>query len=76
MHTSIIPVFRKAPAWDELGAFLNSRVNEDDLVIQLAVDPAFGYYFDGPAQDIGLPVKPDQAAVEIEAALRTVQQPI
>ena len=64
-------VFRKAPAWDELGAFLNSRINEDDLVIQLAVDPAFGYYFDGPAPDIGLPVKPDQAAVEIEAALRT-----
>ncbi len=64
-------VFRRAPAWDELGAFLNPRVDEDDLVIQLAVDPAFGYYYKGPAQDIGLPVKPYQAAEDIEAALRT-----
>lgn len=63
------PIYRKAPAWDELGDFLNSRVNEDDLVIQLAVDPAFGYYYRGAARDIGLPVSPDQTAAEITAAL-------
>ena len=63
------PAFRKAPAWDELGAFLNARVEESDLVIQLAVDPAFGYYYQGAGRDIGLPVKPDQPAAEIEATL-------
>ncbi|MCE2471229.1 MAG: glycosyltransferase family 39 protein [Anaerolineae bacterium] len=63
------PVFRKAPAWDELGGFLNSRVEDGDLVIQLAVDPAFGYYYNGAARDIGLPVKADQPAAEISAAL-------
>ena len=63
------PIFRKAPAWDELGDFLNSRVEDSDLVIQLAVDPAFGYYYNGAARDIGLPIKPDQPAAEISAAL-------
>lgn len=63
------PVFRKAPAWDELGEFLNSRVEASDLVIQLAVDPAFGYYYKGAARDIGLPVKPAQPDAEIIAAL-------
>lgn len=63
------PFFRRAPAWDELGEFLNSRVEASDLVIQLAVDPAFGYYYRGAARDIGLPVKPDQPAAEIEATL-------
>ena len=63
------PAFRKAPAWDELGEFLNARVDDSDLVIQLAVDPSFGYYYDGSARDIGLPVKPDQPAAEITAAL-------
>ncbi len=63
------PVFRKSPAWDQLGEFLNSRVEDSDLVIQLAVDPAFGYYYNGAARDIGLPTKPDQPAAEINAAL-------
>lgn len=63
------PAFRKAPAWDELGAFLNPRVTKDDLVIQLALDSAFGYYYEGAAQDIGLPVKPNQEAAELAALL-------
>ncbi len=63
------PAFRRAPAWDELGAFLNSRVTADELVIQLAVDPAFGYYYNGAAQDIGLPIKPYQDADAIKSAL-------
>ena len=63
------PAYRKAPAWDELGVFLNSRATADDLVIQLAVDPAFGYYYRGEAQDIGLPENPNQPADEIDAAL-------
>lgn len=63
------PVFRKAPAWDELGGFLNARVEDSDLVIQLAVDPAFGYYYEGAGRDIALPVKPNQPAAEITASL-------
>lgn len=64
------PAFRRAPAWDELGAFLNPRATQDDLVIQLAVDPAFGYYYRGAARDVGLPVKPSQETAEIVSALR------
>lgn len=60
---------RKAPAWDQLGDFLTFRVKENDLVIQLSVDPALGYYYSGPAQDIALPAHPAQTAEEIAARL-------
>ncbi|MCY4463954.1 MAG: glycosyltransferase family 39 protein [Chloroflexi bacterium] len=63
-------VFRKAPAWDALGAFLNERVSERDLVIQLAGDAAFGYYYRGAAPDIGLPVNGDQSIADIQASLQ------
>ena len=55
----------KAVAWDELGEFLNATVTEDDLVIQLSTDAAFGYYYDGAAQDRGLPASPLQPKEEI-----------
>ncbi|MXV93472.1 MAG: hypothetical protein F4Z94_08665 [Chloroflexi bacterium] len=64
------PLYRKAPAWDALGAFLNEQVTERDLVIQLAGDAAFGYYYRGAARDIGLPVHGQQSIADIEAALR------
>ena len=64
--------FRKSPAWEELGDFLNSRVTSDDLVIQLSADAAFGYYYRGPAADRALPSGPLQSANsiidELEAA--------
>lgn len=63
-------LYRKAPAWDALGAFLNERVSERDLVIQLAGDAAFGYYYRGAAPDIGLPVNGQQLIADIEASLR------
>lgn len=63
------PSFRKAPAWDSLGAFLNDRVSERDLVIQLAGDAAFGYYYRGAAPDIGLPVNGSQSVAAIQASL-------
>lgn len=56
---------RKAPAWDQLGDFLTSRVKENDLVIQLSVDPAFGYYYAGSAAEMALPAHPGQTAEEI-----------
>ncbi len=63
------PAWRKSPAWDELGDFLNGRVHENDLVIQLSKDSAFGYYYRGRAEDTALPNSPFQPASEIEAAL-------
>ena len=60
---------RKAPAWDQLGDFLTSRVKENDLVIQLSVDPAFGYYYAGSAAEMALPAHSAQAPEEIVARL-------
>ena len=67
------PAWRKSPAWDELGDFLNGRVHENDLVIQLSNDAAFGYYYRGRAEDEALPASPFQPASEIEAALSAAQ---
>lgn len=65
--------FRKSPAWDELGAFLNNRVTIDDLVIQLSADPAFSYYYRGPAEDRALPAGPLQPADSIIADLQAAR---
>lgn len=67
------PTLQKAPAWDELGAFLNANVTEDDLVIQLSTDAAFGYYYNGEAKDWGLPASPAQPESEIIEQLETVR---
>ncbi|MCY4071931.1 MAG: glycosyltransferase family 39 protein [Chloroflexi bacterium] len=64
---------RKSPAWDELGDFLNNRVTIDDLVIQLSGDPAFGYYYRGPAEDRALPSGPLQSAKGIIDELETAR---
>ena len=66
------PAYRKAPAWDALGDFLNARVSEDELVIQLAGDAAFGYYYRGAARDIGLPLHGGQPVDEVHAALESL----
>jgi hypothetical protein len=63
------PALQKSPAWDELGAFLTTNVTEHDLVIQLSTDAAFGYYYNGDAQDRGLPASPSQPSDEIIDAL-------
>ncbi|MCY4061811.1 MAG: glycosyltransferase family 39 protein [Chloroflexi bacterium] len=67
------PAFRRAPAWDELGRFLKSRVVETDLVIQLSVDPAFGYYYQSPAPEMALPVHSAQPVAEIEMELERLR---
>lgn len=67
------PAFRRAPAWDELGSFLNARVADTDLVIQLSVDPAFGYYYRGLAPEMALPVHSAQPVEEIEAELERLR---
>lgn len=65
----------KSQAWDELGNFLNENVTPDDLVIQLSTDAAFGYYYNGTAEDIGLPENPSQPEADIikELELRRPQ---
>ena len=67
------PAFRRAPAWDELGRFINARVKENDLVIQLSVDPAFGYYYEAAAPEMALPVHSTQPVEEIEAELERLR---
>jgi mannosyltransferase len=63
------PAYVKASNWPRATHFLHDYVKADDLVIQLAVDPAFGYYYDAPALDIALPSYPAQPAEEIVAKL-------
>lgn len=65
--------FRKSPAWDELGDFLNDSVSSSDLVIQLSADPAFGYYYRGSAEDRALPSGPLQSAKSIVAELQAAR---
>lgn len=67
------PAFRRAPAWDELGSFLNARVKGNDLVIQLSVDPAFGYYYRAAAPEMALPVHSAQPVEDIEAELERLR---
>jgi len=67
------PALSKAPAWDELGEFLNDNVTSNDLVIQLSVDPAFGYYYDGEADETALPASSVQPEGEIIQALEQAQ---
>lgn len=68
------PGRRKAPAWDELGGYLDARVEADDLVIQLSADAAFGYYYAGLAPDIALPINSEQAPAAIYSTLGSVSE--
>ena len=52
---------------------MNANVTEDDLVIQLSTDAAFGYYYTGEAQDRGLPASPSQPKSEILAQLEATR---
>jgi hypothetical protein len=50
--------------------YTRQYVTTDDLVIQLSVDPAFGYYYDLPALNIALPSFPAQTVDDIQARLQ------
>lgn len=63
------PAYNKSQNWAALAGFLRNNVTAGDLVIQTAVDAAFGYYYDAPAQDIALPQNPLQPAEEINTVL-------
>lgn len=53
----------KAPDWRALAAFFDERAQPDDLIIQSSADPAFVYYYGGPAAETSLPDHAAPAAV-------------
>lgn len=57
--------YTKSKNWPDVTTYLEKNVSANDLVIQLSVDPAFGYYYQGLARDIGLPARPDQSTTDI-----------
>ena len=44
----------KAPDWPAVAAFLSERTAPQQLIVQPAADPAFVYYYDGPAAETSL----------------------
>lgn len=56
--SELVPYYRgeapKAPNWPGLAAYLEARAAPGDLVLQTLPDPAFGYYYHGPAAEISL----------------------
>lgn len=66
--------YAKSKDWPVITDYLESWVSPDDLVIQLSVDPAFGFYYDGLARDIGLPANPSQTEEDIHRELKTDSQ--
>lgn len=44
----------KAPDWPALAAYLEKRAAPGDLILQTLPDPAFAYYYRGPADEISL----------------------
>lgn len=44
----------KAPDWPALAAYLEKRAVPGDLILQTLPDPAFAYYYRGPADEISL----------------------
>jgi hypothetical protein len=57
--------YTKASDWPALTNYLRRRLEPNDLVVQAAVDPAFGFYYDAPNDDIALPSDPRQSPEEI-----------
>lgn len=66
--------YAKSKDWPSLTKYLEARVTAKDIVLQLSVDPAFGYYYQAPARDEGLPANPKQTVTEIEQKLDQFSQ--
>jgi hypothetical protein len=60
----------KAANWPALTDYLRRQTQADDVIVQMSVDPAFGFYYDAPAVDIALPAEPDQSPAEIVRILQ------
>ncbi len=68
------PAYAKAPDWRTLGAFMTAETRPDELVIQQALDPAFTYYFRGPADETTLPLRANAPVEETIAYLEDARQ--
>lgn len=69
------PAYSKAPAWDDLVAYLAENTQAEEVIIQTGVDASFGYYYETstvPAPEFGLPADVDQPASEITSTMQTV----
>lgn len=68
------PVYAKSRDWPALTDYLHEQTQPDDLVIQLSVDSAFGYYFHDSQKslplDIALPAKEKQSTDDIHQLLQ------
>ncbi|MBI3363262.1 MAG: hypothetical protein HY023_19340, partial [Chloroflexi bacterium] len=62
------PAFGKSPNWRGIAAYLSTHTSAAELVLQDFQDPAFGYYYQGPAQPVDAPVAPGAATEEQLAA--------
>jgi hypothetical protein len=75
------PVYVKSKNWPALTHYLHEQTQPDDLIIQLSIDAAFGYYFhENPSSlplDIALPANEKQPPDEIRRLLHeyTSQHP-
>lgn len=70
------PDNQKAPDWDTLASYLANNTNENELIIQRAIDAGFGYYlnlYNPPAVDIGLPRRDWQTSVDVKAYLASLR---
>ncbi|MDQ7025514.1 MAG: glycosyltransferase family 39 protein [Anaerolineae bacterium] len=63
------PIYHKAPNWSAMTNYLRDNTQVGEVVIQTAVDSAYGFYYDAPADDFALPRSPEQSAEEIVANL-------
>ncbi len=72
------PDYAKAPNWPTLTRYLQQYSHPEDVIIQSAVDSAFGYYYhqgqSTEAPDIALPETPAQPAATIRAKLDDLSQ--
>lgn len=70
----------KSPDWPALVAYLQARTLPGDLIVQSAPDPAFGYYYAQPADEISLRPEADPIAqlrpeVNFRAGIWTIDGP-
>ncbi len=65
-----VPDYTKAKNWPALTSYLRTRLEFGDLVIQTAVDAAFGFYYNSPNDEQALPENPQQP---VEAIVQTLE---
>jgi hypothetical protein len=66
---ALAPDYRKSPDWKAVRAYFAQNANRQDVVIQSAVDAAFGYYVDPVAYTAAVPSSPSQTLASINAEM-------